>query len=309
MSKKKIAFSFLTIGKTQESTETQEFKRYMGIGSSKVLAVCPDKKTQDELMGFESQNEPEYVVDGENGKEARINFIVRTDPEACNGIEITNKLMFTLRNTPAYNKEQTKVQVIDSYGNTTWMWVEDAKAGKKPLSKDGNPLRIDGKYRMACFGEADLVNFLKVYLRVGSAFKYENGVYVKKADADDFLFSLDHIRDYFKGDFSELRDAIGMQPNNKVKLLYGVKTSDTERGPRQYQAIASREGLILPNHANANAITKLQKELSDAKNAGAYANTEFAVQELQEYEVKATNFAEPAPKTTTSSEAEMPWEV
>ncbi len=116
----KRAFSFLAIGKTHESKETQEFKRYVGLASSYVLAVNPTKKELDELRGFESQSEPEYIKDGENGKEAHINFLVKTDPEANNGIEIINQLMFTLRPTPAYNKDESKVQVIDQYCNVTW---------------------------------------------------------------------------------------------------------------------------------------------------------------------------------------------
>ena len=128
------SFSFLAIGKTQESSETQNFKRYVGLASSYVLAVNPDKKKLDELRGFESPNEPEYVKDTDNGKEAHINFLVKTDPEANNGIELISQLMFTLRNAPDYNRDQTKVRVIDNYGNATWANAEDAKAGKKLMT-------------------------------------------------------------------------------------------------------------------------------------------------------------------------------
>ena len=90
-------FCFLAIGKTTESIESSaSFKRYIGVGSSFVKAVNPDKKTLDELMGYESQSEPEYLVDTDNGKEARITFIVVTDPETNNGIEIKNRLTITL---------------------------------------------------------------------------------------------------------------------------------------------------------------------------------------------------------------------
>lgn len=121
--------SFLAIGKTQESKEASEgFKRYVGVGSTFVKGVQPTKKEIDEFFGFESQAEPEYVKDGENGKEAHITFLLQTDPETCNGIELKSRAMFTLRATPAYNRDQTKVQVIDQYGNYTWVDTEDAKA-------------------------------------------------------------------------------------------------------------------------------------------------------------------------------------
>ena len=45
------SYVFLTIGKTQESTETQEFKKYVGVGSSFVVAVNPTKKQLEEIYG------------------------------------------------------------------------------------------------------------------------------------------------------------------------------------------------------------------------------------------------------------------
>lgn len=298
------SYIFLTVGKTQESTEAQEFKRYIGVGSSYVLAVNPSKEELENIYGTE-QKEPEYVVDGENGKEARIHFIVKTDPEVNNGIELISRLMFTLRATPAYNRDETKVQVIDGYGNSTWASVEDAKAGAKLLSSEGKELRIDTKYRMACVGEADLVGFLKKYLRVQDVFDYKNGSWVKKPNAEDYAFSLDHIKDYFNGNFSELKEALALQPGNKVKLLYGVRTAETENGPRQYQAVASRADLIMPNNAGAKSIERLEKNLANIKANGSYPNTEFKVQDLEEWTVEPTNLEKKTDDDPFG--AELPW--
>lgn len=304
------SYVFLAIGKTQESTETQEFKKYVGVGSSFVLATNPTKKEFEDIIGHEVANDPEYVVDTDNGKEARIKFVVKTDPNTCNGVEIINQMMFTLRNAPAYNKDQSRVQVIDKYGNSTWANPEDAKAGKKLFSVTGKELKIDSSYRIACVGEADLIGFLKAYLCVGDAFNYVNGSWVKKDNADDFLFSLEHIKDYFSGDFSEVKDAIALQPNNKVKLLYGVRTTDDGK---QRQTIATRNGMVLHNSAGSKALEKLEKDLANAKNNGSYASTDFRVQELSEYSVEPTNFSS-APTTTTGGQGsevsmgDMPWD-
>ena len=302
--KKENHFSFLVVGKTQESTETQEgFKRYIGLASSYVLAVNPKKKELDELMGYESANEPEYIRETDNGKEALVTFIVRTDPEVNNGIEITNKLTFTLRNARAYNKDQTKVQVTDDFGNSSWIPVDDANAGKAILQADGNPKKIDTKYRIAAVGECDLINFLRTYLGVPDGFGYVNGIWVKKENADEGKFCLEHFKDYLNGDFSELREALALRPNNKVKLLYGVRTNEG----KQYQAIASREGLVLRNNAGSKQIAQLEKDLANAKQNGAYATTEFKVQELQEYTVQPTNLEQPANSNDNGAGA-MPWD-
>lgn len=297
----KLGYSFLVVGKTKESTEAKEFPRYIGVGSSFVIGVNPTKKELDEIFGGDAP-EPEYLVEGENGKEARIHFVVKTDPEQNNGVEIINRLMFTLRPAAAYNRDQTKGQVIDGYGNSTWANVEDIKAGKKLLSSEGKELKIDSKYRMACVGEADLVQFLKTYLGIPDAFNYVNGSWVKKTNADEGQFALENIKDYFKGDFSEIKEALALQPNNKVKLLYGVRTTDDGK---QYQAIASRGDLILPNNAGTNSYARLEKNLANTKAAGSYSTTEFKVQELQEWNVEPTNL-EKAPEADISSE--MPWD-
>ena len=285
------SYSFLAIGKTQESKEAQEFKKYVGVGSSFVVAVNPTKKELEEIYGHEIANDPEYVVDTDNGKEARITFIVKTDPETCNGVEMINRMMFTLRNAPAYNQDQTKAQVIDKFGNVTWANAEDAKAGKPIFTKNGNPAKIAPDYRIAC---------------VGDAFNYVNGSWVLKENTDDFVFGLEHIKEYFKGDFSEIKEAIALQPNNKVKLLYGVRTTDEGK---QYQAIATRNGMILPNYAGSKALARLEKDLANAKDNGSYASTEFAVQELTEYNVQATNLnAAPVETGTASGSGDMPWD-
>lgn len=299
----KSSFSFLVVGMTQESKEaTGGFKRYVGLAGSRVLAFNPNKKELDMLMGFESANEPEYLVDTDEGKEARLTFIVRTDPETNNGIEITNQLRFTLRNRMAYaNADHTKVWVLDDYGNAVRIPVDDAKAGKALESN----MKAVGKYHIACDGEPELVDFLRTYLGVPYVLTYTNGVWGVSDKAEQGKFILEHIKDYFKGDFSEIKNALNMQPNNKVKLMYGVRTNDEGK---QYQTICTRVDYFLRNNAGSKAIARLEKILADAKNAGAFTNTEYKVQELQEYTVQPTDFSAEAPETDSSS-SDLPWEA
>jgi hypothetical protein len=308
----KSSYSFLVIGKTSESTETGEgFKRYVGLGSSFVKAVNPSKAELDEIMGYESANEPEYVVDGAEGKEARITFIVRTDPKTCNGIEITNRVMFTLRNAPAYSMDKSSVQVIDEYGFSKYVPTEDAKAGKKILNANGTEAKLGPKYRIACVGEPELVEFLRIYLGVKDPFDYKNGSWVLKPTADDSKFMLEHIKDYFSGDFSEIKEAIACQPNNKIKLLYGVRTTEDNR---QYQTVCTRHNLMLRNNAPDSVVQRAASELARIKNNGGLANTEYKVQELQEYTLEPTNL-NPAPAIGeddlpfAAAVADLPWNV
>lgn len=295
-------YVFLTIGKTAESTETGTgFKRHIGVGSCYIMAVNPTKEELEKIEGRDIANMPEYVAETDNGKEARVMFVIKTDPETNNGIEFTHRLMFRLRNEPAYNRDKTNVQVIDGFGNYATVPVEDAKNGVKLADN----LKIDqSKYRMACVGEANLVNFLKEYLCVPSSLNYLNGSWTLKENASDGQFGLDEIKKYFQGDFSEVRNAIKLQPNNKIKLLFGVRTTEDNK---QYQDVAVRAGFFLRNSAGANQLNKLEKDLARAKSSGAYPNTEFEVCELKEYEVQPTNL-ENKPADNSDSSSEMPWD-
>ena len=307
------SYSFLVIGKTQESTEaTEGFKRYVGVGSTFVKGVQPTKKEIDEFFGYESQSEPEYIKDTDNGKEVRITFLLQTDPAANNGIELKSRAHFTLRMAPDYSKDQTKVRVIDSYGNySIYVDAEDAKAGKPILTSKGNPSKLDTKYRIAFVGECDLVDFLKKYLCVPDAFSYVNGAWVKNDNADNlkFGFTPDDIKKLFTGDFKDLKDAIALQPNNRIKLLYGVQTNSEGK---QFQNVCTRGNLILSNSSKATALEKMRADLAKAKQNGLYANIDYRVQELQEYSVAPTNLETPVDDSNLPfdgpSSSEMPWD-
>lgn len=297
-------YSFLTIGKTQESTEASEgFKRYVGYASSRILGYNLPKEKLDEVMGYESSFEPEYTKEEDGEKVANIHFIVETNPDQCNGIDLKQKAMFTLRQRPALSSDGTTVQVIDDYANYARMNYEDAKA-HKPLPSN---YKIDQTgYRIACDGEVDLTVFLHKFLNLPNSLDYANGVWTVKKDAkENAMFKLTEIKNYFKGDFSEIQKALDYQPNNQVKLLYGVKTKEDGK---QTQVVCTSADLVLRNNANANAFAKAEKDLASAKTAGKYSNIDYKVQELQEYDVQPTNLETAGNKGSEDSSNDMPWD-
>ena len=82
----------------------------------------------------------------------------------------------------------------------------------------------------------------------------------------------------------ELREVIALQPNNKVKILFGVKTTDDNK---QYQAIYNQ--MFLKNVTTD--YSKLDENLQERKAAGAYPTTEFTVCDLKEYNVESTDLS------------------
>jgi hypothetical protein len=119
---------------------------------------------------------------------------------------------------------------------------------------------------------------LKNYLNIPSVEKWKDRQVVGLIDnPSDAEARLQCIENYFKGDFSELKEIATYQPNNKFKVMLGVRTTDDNK---QYQAFFTE--MTLKN--SISDYTKLSTRLAERKSVGAYSTTEFEVAELHEYE-------------------------
>lgn len=283
---------FMAIAKGKESTEGTSFVRYIGVAPCFVKTVNPTKEEMESIFNTQLEKAPEYIGEVEvtegTGKvkypNVRLTFIVQPDSSKT-GIEVApmSVSMFIQRRA-RYNKDATKVQVIDKYGRTAWVTIEQAKNHEIPVYSNG-PANIDKDYRPAYVGEEELTNFLIAYLNIPSVMKYnttERKWYMVD-NPQDCECRLDHIEDYFKGNFSELSTAISLQPTNKVKILFGVRTGNDGK---QYQTVYTN--MFLRN--SVSDYSKLDADLQERKNAGAYSTTEFEVGDFKEYKVKSTTF-------------------
>ena len=103
---------------------------------------------------------------------------------------------------------------------------------------------------------------------------------------EDAEARLDNLSDYFKEDFKEIKEIATYQIDNKVKTLFGVRTTDDNK---KYQTVFT--DLFLSGGSTNYA--KLQKELEARKSQGAYPNTEFEVCPMKEYVETPTSFETP----------------
>lgn len=286
---KKVGYAFMAFSKGTESKEGNAVKRYIGVAPVFVLAVNPNKAELEKLYNTQLENDPEYLSEVEVGEDkhkvqnVRLDFIVKTDAEKCSGIEFTTKVPFFIRKEYRYNRDKTKVQVIDKYSRTAWVTVEQAKAHEIPVYKNG-PANIDKDYRPVYSGEEELTKFIKAYLNIPNVMKYVNNTWVMVDNPEDCEARLENIAEYFNGNFKELRDVIALQPNNRVKVLFGVKTTDDNK---QYQAVYNQ--MFLRNITTD--YSKLDENLQERKAAGAYPTTEFTVCGLKEYNVESTDLS------------------
>lgn len=290
MNMNKINKVFMAFASGKESTEGNVVKRYIGVAPVYILAINPSKDELEKIYNTEIENSPEYVTETEVGAEGakykvpqvRIDFIVNTVAEKCNGIDMKTKVSFFLTKEVRYNKDRTKVQVINKYGETTWLPIENAKEGTIPENLSWFE---PADFRPAYIGEEDLTNFIKAYLDIpNKSFRKKNGEVVEIKDKSEAEARLDNIKNYFNGDFSELKNIIALQPNNKVKCMFGVRSTDDNK---QYQAVYTQKFL-------KNKVTDysgLDKDLQEKKANGAYPTTEFSVCDLKEYTVEATDFS------------------
>lgn len=296
----------MAIAKGQQSTEAAPRQLYIGVGAVKVLGVNPNKKDLEKFYGREIEKDPEYLSeverDGKKYPSVRITFIVRTDPEKNNGIEMTSSHTFFLEKRYRQGSQSGKYQIIDAYGHTAWATKETIKDKAIPEYANG-PANIDGDYRPAFVGEEALTLFIKNLLNIPSVQTYVNGEWIDnpKVAKEDCLVRLDKIEDYFKGDFSELVEIIGYQPDNLVKIPFGIR--HTEDG-KTYQTTYTEMSF-------KNAVTdfgKLDAEIQNRKANGGLATSDFDCGELKEYTVDPSTLEQPAEGDAAPAGDANPWD-
>lgn len=300
----------MAFGKGYESTEALQFNRWIGMASVFVRGLNPTKAELEAFYGRDFDKDPVYTKEVErNGvmvPQIALDFLVQADPEKHKTeegkpIDFKSRVTIYLVKNYRMGSRSGKYQIIDKYGRTAWATKEEIDNNQIPMYKNG-PARIDKDYHVAYEGEEELINFLRAYLNISSPEKYVNGSWIM-LDANklpDCEACLEHIDDYFKGNLKELREILGYQPNNKVKVCFGVKTiTEGDNAGRQYQTAYTRT--FLKN--NASNYSKLDEEIQEAKNGGSFADTEFDVADLHPYEVTATdlskgnNSSQPATKS------------
>lgn len=298
------------------------FKKFVGVGSFRVLGVNPTKDELEKFYGRTMDNEPEYLKDRQDPndnnkpyKQLRVSFMIQADKQYEDGKEIKENaalteplkttINFFIDSRYFYNRDKTKVQVIDKYGRTAWVTIEQCKNHQIPVYSNG-PAKLDADYRPAFRGEAELTEFILNYLNVTPIDTYNNntGQWITNPHPEDCEGQLDKIKDYFTGDVSELKEFCGYMPNNRIKLLMGVRTDDQGR---QFNTVYSR--LTLRN--GAKSYTRLKDDIDGSQSSQdtVWSNDPIGViTELQEYKenVKETNLNAPVSSDPFAAGAALP---
>ena len=268
----------------KESVEGS-FKLYKGMAAFNIVAVNPNKKELETLLGRDIDNDPEYKSKNEDGQDVfRVTFYAKTNTEAKvnNGIELMVPISFMITKAKKVGQGSGKIQIIDKYGRTAWATPEDVESKSIPMYKSG-PANISKDYRPAYQGEEQLVDFLVNWLNIPGPMDYKDGQWVMKKDPSDSEVALD-MDALFKGNVAELQELTKLAASYLVKAAVGVRTNDEGK---QYQAVFTRKFA-------KNAVTnysKIDAAITEFQSNGGAPNTEFSVEPLHENIVTATEFA------------------
>lgn len=285
---------FMAIGKAAELTEaTTPRKRYIGYTNVNIIGINPSKSEWEKLYGIQREDDINYLTDSDvNGvptKRLRIDFIVKTVPEKSGGVEIVDRMSYFISNTINYSRDQTKVEMIDAYGNCQYIPVDDAKNNKVPdeVIKFGRFKGTD--MRPAFVGEKALTDFLRSYLGVPDRFlwnKDESNWSGEISNPEDALMRLDNIENYFRsGDISEIKN---LPNNNQVRVLFGIKKTDDGK---IYSDIYTK--MVLKMNASDRAWKVMESDVKGAKDIGQYPNTTFEIVPFKEYVPEMTDVKAP----------------
>lgn len=308
--------------KANASSQGGEFKKFVGVGSFRVLGVNPTKAELEEFYGRTMDSEPEYLKDKQDPndgnkpyKQLRVSFMIQADKKYEDGKDIKENAALTesLKTTVNffidsryfYNKDKTKVQVIDKYGRTAWVTIDQCKNHQIPVYSNG-PAKLDADYRPCFRGEAELTEFILNYLNVTPIDTYNSntGQWVTNPHPEDCEGQLEKIKNYFTGDVSELKEFCGYMPNNRVKLLLGVRTDDQGR---QFSTVYTR--LTMRNGSKSYTRFKDAIEGQQGQDNTVWSNDPIGViSEIQEFKenVKETNLDNPVTDDPFAAGAALP---
>lgn len=292
-------YNFMAFSIGEESLDNKRFTRYHGVAPVSILSINPSKSEIEAIYGREDMSVPEYVsttktFDGKEVPQVRIDFITITDEEKV-GVANLNRISFYLTKQFFTNKDNTKVKVIDKYTRTCWITNDEYKSRSVPTYTNG-PARIDAaSYRPVYRGEEELTNFMRAYLGIQDSeiWNPDRHMFVPNPDMSKCECIFDNMEKIFKGDISEIKDMWKARPDNKVKVMFGVRVSEENK----LYTDAYREKFLKYSarlNKNTGTYPQFEREINiNVPTISRYLNTSFYAGEYKEYVEEPTNF-EPA---------------
>lgn len=283
----------------RKSEKVKEFKSYRGVCPVQIVGFNPNKAELEALRGKPVDKVTPYVSTREfdNGvKVPRVTLAFHlkpTSPIIEHPFVVTR--FFDILNMKRTNRDGTKTQVVNKYGDFAWLTDEEISSGQHNENSNIRFYKIED-IRPAYAGEEKVTKFLKAFFNVPTS-------YYNKKDADGNLirvdiedvstaeFRLSKIASYFTGDFSEIKSNINKVKDNEMKVVLGEKVVDG----RSYIDVFDGEFLKNQN----TKYNYIASRIINTQENGSFPNTTFLeednslidVHEIVKGVVKPTNLA------------------
>ena len=284
------------VSKVASTEEYVDIKKYVGVGSVSIVAINPNNAKLREFQWVipEGAEEPKYAFNKEQNTSGRIRFLVRLEEvESKPVVAMDFFIRPEARMTGKEGDAERKCQVIDSYGRTAYATKSEFTSHSIPQYANG-PAQIASNYKAAHIGEAELVQFLMKFLNITPLQRFDRirNQWVENKNPGEL--TIDHWDKLCAGDVTEIANYISFQPDNKVKVIFGVRSTDDNRS---YQTFLS--SLFLGNGAFTDKATGIyanaQKEIDkymDRLNPDSPVTYTFSALPVREWTVAATQVTE-----------------
>ena len=274
-------------GEQQEDLSQEPRQVYLGKRSFAVLAVNPDEawmKSKGIYIkegDIESRTEmvPVKKTDpnGQKVRGARLDIFIR-DAFSEDDKDILRTSIY-LQERYNISNDGLKCQVINRYGSTLWVPIEEAKTLKISNPFIGTSPYVLDSVKPAYVGEESLITFIRTVRNMNNV-KHDT----KEEDKLKLpsLFEKSDLDNIFKGNFKDISNLI-MAGIPVVGYVLGAKTSDKGN---VYQDIF-RDMPLRPYAVKSTNNEYIVKKITERQAAGGYPNTFFDLQDLsfREYSV------------------------
>jgi hypothetical protein len=258
-------------GKQREEKERQLFTGFTVV---RVAAINPTKEDLDKMLGRGADNEgkePVYLSKDDDGNDKSRMAVWMYDEKNDKYFVYS----FTLTNKERRNKDNTKVQLINSTCTTYWCPLKTDEQGQvtsEPdeallpdwfthfTDKDTKEPKGQKSWRKAVSGEEELGTLIRAWLGRLSFY-----------DADTEI--LIDTKLLFKGNVKELTSQIDGEFDTPFCILLGVRTDEAEPS-KKYQAVYGKSflpqgfikyinnGMTFPTDASKKMWDRFEKEVN-----------------------------------------------
>jgi hypothetical protein len=277
-------------GEQQEDNSSLPKKVFLGKRTFRVVAVNPDEQWMKDNKVYYDK-EKEFVrhgtmqikdrPEGQMCKFAKIDVFIK-DAFSFDDVESnTLKISYLLQERYFASKDGLKAQIINKYGGTLWVSIEDAKTLKLSNPFIGTTPYVEEGIKIAICGEENLITLIRTLRNLNNV-KHDT-----KAEDRAKLGSMFDKKDFdamFAGNFKDITSLI-MHGVPEVGFLLGAKTS--EKG-NVYQDVF-RDLPLRPYAVKTDKNEYLAKRVIQSQESTMYPNTFFDLQDMRYREYNQDN--------------------